>query len=109
MKWTVVKSDYLKKSKNKEARLSWVRLLIKLGVKTGIAVQRISVSIPEVCLHINFAEIKTIRHYYIIDLHIHPGVLAWNVVVYNLTIHNTSQYYYIYCCVDVGSHVLATR
>ena len=48
--WIVVKPDYLKKSKKKEAVLSWVRFLTKLGVKTGIAVQRVNVHIAKVCL-----------------------------------------------------------
>ena len=48
MNWTVVKADYLKKSKTREAILSWVHFLRKLGVKIGIAVQQVNVNIPEV-------------------------------------------------------------
>ena len=50
VKWTVIKRDYLKGSSKKDVILSWVRFLSKLGVKTGIAVQRVNVNIIEVSI-----------------------------------------------------------
>lgn len=47
--WTLVVDDYLNNSKKKEAIMSWVRFLSKLGVKMGIAVQRVNVTVSEVC------------------------------------------------------------